>query len=390
MEDAAFADVRPGHKHRVRIDGGALAYADILAHIDAGEELGAASHFGMGPDVDEGINGHPFTKLGIGVDEGQGADSGKAALRRGKQLQNAAEILVGIFADQGASDIPGVFGTDDDGASPRFRELVSVFGICQKAHFIGPCPLQGVDADDFGIVSLQGQAKPGRDFGEFTGSHLLLTGLGFRELAAAGLPQTVDFSEDGLGDVKGGGGVHHAAGSGVEDEIELLLLGDRGGGVVDLLSHALTDLVFGVFHLTGEVAGLFLKSAAQAEEFHLLVFAFLGGHLGDLSLKGFTLGLQILRLLFKLRLFGAELRLQLLLGGLGSVAVHSNGLRVEHADFHIGESGTRHQHTSHKSEGQYSEHILLLECTDTSGNPARRSKMDSLQTRLEGSGSKRT
>ena len=117
-----------------------------------------------------------------------------------------------------------------------------------------------------------------------------------------------------------------------------------------------------------------LLTAAQAEEFHLLVFTFLGGHFSDLSLKGFTLGLQILGLLFKLRLLGAELRLQLLLGGLGCVAVHSNGLGVEHADFHVGESGTRHQQTSHKSEGQYSEHILLLGCTDTSGNPARRSK----------------
>ncbi len=117
-----------------------------------------------------------------------------------------------------------------------------------------------------------------------------------------------------------------------------------------------------------------IHTTAQAEEFHLLVFTFLGGHFSDLSLKGFTLGLQILGLLFKLRLLGAELRLQLLLGGLGCVAVHGNGLGVEHADFHVGESGTRHQQTSHKSEGQYSEHILLLGCTDTSGNPARRSK----------------
>lgn len=108
--------------------------------------------------------------------------------------------------------------------APRCRELVSVFGVCQKAHFIGPGPLQGVDADDFGIVALQDQAKLGRDFGEFTGNHLLLTGIGFRELAAAGLPQTVDFSKDGLGDVEGGRGVHHAAGSGVEDKIKLLLL----------------------------------------------------------------------------------------------------------------------------------------------------------------------
>lgn len=108
----------------------------------------------MGTDVNEGVNGHPVAEFGIGMNEGQRADSGKAALRCGEQLQNAAEVLVGIFADQGASDIPGVFGTDYDGASPRCRELVSVFGVCQKAHFIGPGPLQGVDADDFGIVAL--------------------------------------------------------------------------------------------------------------------------------------------------------------------------------------------------------------------------------------------
>lgn len=145
----------------------------------------------MGTDVNEGINGHPVAEFGIGMNEGQRADSGKAALRCGEQLQNAAEVLVGIFADQGASDIPGVFGTDYDGASPRCRELVSVFGVCQKAHFIGPAPSKVLTPMTSASSPLQDQAKLGRDFGEFTGNHLLLTGIGFRELAAAGLPQTV-------------------------------------------------------------------------------------------------------------------------------------------------------------------------------------------------------
>lgn len=39
MQDAAFADVRSGHEHGIRIDGGALAYADVLAHVDAGKSL---------------------------------------------------------------------------------------------------------------------------------------------------------------------------------------------------------------------------------------------------------------------------------------------------------------------------------------------------------------
>ena len=110
---------------------------------------------------------------------------------------------------------------------------------------------------------------------------------------------------------KGGGGrTVDAAGSGVEDEIELLLLGDRGGGVVDLLSHALTDLVFGVFHLTGEVAGLFLKKRGAGGGIPSACLRVPWRTSWRPELEGFTLGLQILRLLFKLRLFGAELRLQ--------------------------------------------------------------------------------
>ena len=66
MQDAAFADVCSGHEHGIRIDGGALAYADVLAHVDAGEELDAASHRGMGTDVNEGVNGHPVAEFGIG------------------------------------------------------------------------------------------------------------------------------------------------------------------------------------------------------------------------------------------------------------------------------------------------------------------------------------
>ena len=72
MQDAAFADVRSGHEHGIRIDGGALAYADVLAHVDAGEELDAASHLGMGTDVNEGVNGHPVAEFGIGVNEANG------------------------------------------------------------------------------------------------------------------------------------------------------------------------------------------------------------------------------------------------------------------------------------------------------------------------------
>ena len=116
------------------------------------------------------------------------ADSGKAALRCGEQLQNAAEVLVGIFADQARLTSPACSGRTMTAPAALPRAGQRIWGL-PESSLHRPGPLQGVDADDFGIVALQDQAKLGRDFGEFTGNHLLLTGIGFRELAA-GRPST--------------------------------------------------------------------------------------------------------------------------------------------------------------------------------------------------------
>lgn len=75
------------------------------------------------------------------MNKGQRADAGETSLRLGKQFENAAEILIGVTADESAPDFSRVFLTYDDCAGARRGKLIGILGIGQKADFISRGPL---------------------------------------------------------------------------------------------------------------------------------------------------------------------------------------------------------------------------------------------------------